>query len=276
MLCPDLSGLSRRCRTGVDVTAGGAGPLAPAPARDDVLTDGHLVAVILANMRDEKGDPRTVCKMVERWCAQVSRFNRGACVAHPAVWRELCNRVFPNYRQAVFPPMEEVDALTQFVKGTRIKVEPRALPWSGEPDALTWRQWFHTLCVHLYDERERCRALWWRQVEARRAARDKSKKLQATHPPSGEPENIQVARNLAGLRRRRMQANRTLQQELARWRMHDRTADHKEYVGEPDYGDSDPDMSDIPAASSDEGYDTAEERELDLQLGAAGIAPMAG
>lgn len=276
-------------------------------ARNEVLSDDALVTAILENIRDEDGDPETVCRMVENWCAKLSMFNRNACFgedgkANQEVWEQLCNRVFPNYRRAVFPPVDtpEVNhhllAMGIFsLDGTHI-LQAYNLPWSGDQQrAYTWRDWFRVLCATFWKKRRNNQAGVKRYLQLRRenrarkhALEEELERLAVTRPDM--PPDVRLTRRMRDAESRRQTANYNLSKlgpsMVDYEKRHGRTADHKDYEKAPDYnskrvryllGEVHSDVeSDVASDSqdntyseedSDVDYDTEEERALDREWG---------
>jgi len=277
-------------------------------ARNEVLSDDALVTAILENIRDEDGDPETVCRMVENWCAKLSMFNRNACLgadgrANQSVWEKLCNRVFPNYRRAVFPPADtpEVNhhllAMQIFsLDGSHI-IQAYNLPWSGDHRAYTWRDWFRVLCATFWTKRRNNQAAVARYLRLRRENRARKwdlekelERLAVTRPD--RPPDVRLTRRMRDAESRRQTANYNLSKVgpsmVDHEKRHGRTADHKEYEEVPDYaskrvrkpvgGVHHADESDVEWDESDNSseyedsdvdYNTEEERALDREWGVA-------
>jgi len=291
MLYPNLSGLALRCRTGADE----GGPPAPPPhsaARDEVLSTDALVTMILANIRDEDGSPETVCRMVEVWCEKLSKGTRNACngpdgKANPEVWKQLCDRVFPNWRQATWPTSSNELARALEREGMRHQpqnwptLRTEHVPWSGKADfAKSWREWFYILCATYIRRRNALR----RHIRDRMAQRDRhreevhaleeqlSKLAPGALRENGEAQPA-VAR-LSRAKERRQAANWWLVtggKELKQFESkHGRTADHEDYEKAPDY--KKPELPPSPGSdntlydSDDHAYDSEAEAAVDGSL----------
>lgn len=138
MFAPDLRRLALAPRTGVP-------PPPHSAARDDVLSEGALVATILASIRN--GDADAACRMAVNWCRRVSQFNRSACEGNPQLWKMLAERVFPNWRQAVFPPAWNYPGVAHALRKRELHgMYAYEVPWSGVSEAMSWKDWFFYLC----------------------------------------------------------------------------------------------------------------------------------
>jgi len=160
MLLPDFSRLSLTTPTA-----------APGTAADAVLSNQALIAAILFNIR--YGNVDSVCEAVVNWCTRVSKTNRQACNAdeNPELWRDLTERIFPNMRQEVFPPIGS-PALGPFIRHFEFNrdLSETDLPWSGSPLAMSWQAWLFVLCDDYLRKRQRFQM----DVAAKRAARERA------------------------------------------------------------------------------------------------------
>lgn len=209
MFAPDLRRLALAPRTGVP-------PPPHSAARDDVLSEGALVATILANIRN--GDADAACRMAVNWCRRVSQFNRSACEGNQQLWKMLAERVFPNWRQAVFPPVWDYYGVAHALRKRKLRGMLLAdeVPWSGVSGALSWKDWFFYLCrqyKELLRERQqsvaRARA---HRKHVRREARAQRKAIERM-TDSTEDRRARAARHLRNLERARRAAGRRLLKE---------------------------------------------------------------
>ena len=245
MLLPDFSRLSLTTPT----AAPGA---APGAAADAVMSSHALIASILYNIRDP--DASSVCEAVANWCS-VSNAHHQACDENfnPALWKELAERVFPNLRQEVFPPLDSTD-LVSFLARFHGTLTQDDLPWSSSPNKMTWKAWLFFLCKDYLCKRERFRL----DAAAKKRARDKSKldaraqqqlfaefeaKLEPAHSGGGPPNQRILHRNarklqphLDAVARRNRERKRSadgLQDSRQRLSYHKqtygRTEDHKRH-----------------------------------------------
>ena len=277
MFVPNLSRLSLRpCPTGVD-------PPPHSAARDDVMSEAALVATILASIR--RAGTARACTIAVNWCRRVSQFNRGACEGNEQMWRMLAERVFPNWRQAVFPPIDQgtnaVDLALQdrWLQNFRM-IE---LPWSGYEDAMSWKDWFFALCKRYMQVLRMMRGNTAlakrdrkRDRERHRAAREAYEELD--HPPDdmmdahfAEVRNERYAKMQERHAHREQSISdlRDARKDVRRFvNRFGQTADSKRFVRDPDWT---PDAPPEPTSSDDEDteweldYMTDTERWMDAE-----------
>ena len=279
MPCPNLSGLSLGvCATGADdehaAAAQGAQGAHPA------FGMGEIVQSILANIRD--GDVETACTMAINWCERATRFNREACKDNQELWKILTERIFPNWRQSVLPPVEHTNwSSTSVWIRTLGWVDPDALPWSDTLTAMPWKDWFFRLCEHYVAGRLELRTEVQSAKKKRARARRHAQKMQASLDKlpeaarkKGEAPSVKAMRIL--LRREDL-----LRRAELRWkaaikfleetrgnlleyeRMYGRTADHPSLVERPAYQPPDPRPEVVREVSAETkaGYEASVEEE---------------
>jgi hypothetical protein len=254
MFLPDLGRLSLECPTGADAPPPGKRPAQePSEAQEEAINLDNIIVAILANMRD--ADAETVCKMVYNWCQRVSKHNYNACGGNADLWRQLCERVFPNWRQEVFPPLG-TPALAQFLRQGPIYLEERFLPWAGTMYSYSWQNWFYRLCYTYDRERrshlkalneDRQRRRGYREaVRALRSELDAMRMGEPSTPPrkKGEPPDVRAAHRKSkrfGTKEERL-SNALAHRNAHTYRMkdamagkqawyerHGRTRDHKDF-----------------------------------------------
>ena len=172
MLLPDFSRLSLTTPTAAP------GAAAPGAAADAVLSNQALISAILFNIR--YGNVDSVCEAVVNWCS-LSPTNRQACNANEntGLWRDLAERVFPNMRQEVFPPIGS-PALGPFIRHFEFidkNLSETDLPWSGSSLAMSWQAWLFFLCHDYLRKRRRFR----QDVAAKKSEREQAKRDARMH-----------------------------------------------------------------------------------------------
>ena len=280
MFAPNLSRLSLRpCPTGVD-------PPSHSAARDDVMSEAALVATILASIR--RAGTARACTIAVNWCRRVSQFNRGACEGNEQMWRMLAERVFPNWRQAVFPPMDQGTNAVDLALEERWLQNFRMieLPWSGHEDAMSWKDWFFALCRRymqvlrmLRGDTALAKRDRKRDRERHRAAREAYEELEFLPDDTDDmtAEQLSEARDELFAKMQERHAHREESISALRHARKDvrrfvnrfgQTADSKRFVRDPDWT---PDAPPEPTSSDDEDteweldYMTDTERWMDAE-----------
>lgn len=116
----------------------------PIGVPQDAFPLDEIIQQILANVRD--GSIDEVYKSAINWCS-LNRSHRSACEQNGDHWEVLCYNIFPNWKQEVLPPMGDT-GLQNIMTLYNFPLTPEELPWSGEPEATPWKEWFIVLCKH--------------------------------------------------------------------------------------------------------------------------------
>ena len=279
MPCPNLSGLSLGvCATGADdehaAAAQGAQGAHPAFGIPEIVQN------ILANIRD--GNVEAACTMATNWCKRATQFNREACNDNEALWKILAERIFPNWKESVMPPIEHATG-NSTIEWRRHDpwVATAKVPWSGGPTSMSWQEWFFLLCEHYVAGRLKLRTEVQSAKKKRARARRHAQEMQASLDKlpeaarkKGEAPSVKAMRILLHredlLRRAelRWQAAIKFLEEtrgnlLEYERMYGRTADHPSLVERPAYQPPDPRPEVVREVSAETkaGYEASVEEE---------------
>ena len=279
MPCPNLSGLSLGvCATGADdehaAAAQGAQGAHPAFGLPDIVQN------ILANIRD--GNVEAACTMATNWCKRATQFNREACNDNEELWKILAERIFPNWKESVMPPVEHATG-NSTIEWRRHDpwVATARVPWSDTLTAMPWKEWFFLLCEHYVAGRLKLRTEVQSAKKTRARARRHAQRMQASldnvpeaarkkgEAPSVKARRILLEREdrLRNAERRWLFAIEFLEQTrrnlLEYERMYGRTTDHPSLVERPAYQPPDPRPEVVREVSAETkaGYEASVEEE---------------